>query len=146
MKFTEPYKYQRHFQLYMIKYLPLLLILLVSCTLPVVDWDTISVPTSLRWNLPAPTENVTRSYHPVEGRILSDLVPEEKDIIQRMNARLECLDGSRAQRIDVVNDLGCVDCYEEWVMYCPTDNQFLVVVSEQSSRGGFFLFEGRSFG
>ena len=130
----------------MIKYLPLLLILLVSCTPPVVDWDTVSVPTSVRWTLPAPTENVTRSYHPVEGRILSDLVPEEKEIIQRMNARGECSDGSLAQRMEVVKQDLCVDCYEEWVMYCPTDNQFLVVVSEESSRGGFFLFEGRPFG
>jgi len=40
LKSTKPYKYQRHFQLYMIKYLPLLLMLLVSCTPPVVDVDT----------------------------------------------------------------------------------------------------------
>ncbi|MDO8656305.1 MAG: hypothetical protein Q7K45_03625 [Nanoarchaeota archaeon] len=98
------------------------------------------------WPLPVPTANLARAYHPRDGRLLYDSIQEEKEIIQRMNARLECSDGSVAQRIEVVGDFGCVDCYEEWVIDCPNDNQFLVVVSEVSSRGGFFLFEGRPFG
>ena len=130
----------------MIKYLALLMVLLVSCTPQVVDGDTTLSPTTVRWNLPAPTVNYTRAYHPQDGRILSDLVPGEKEIIQRMNVRLECLDGSQAQRIEVVSQDLCVDCYEEWVIDCPNENQFLVVVSEQSARGGWYLFEGKPFG
>ncbi len=97
------------------------------------------------WPLPQPTVNLSRIYHPSEGRLLRDSIPGDKEIIQRMNVRLECKDNSRAQRIDVVEQDFCVDCYQEWVIDCANDNQFLVVVSEESSRGGFFLFEGRPF-
>lgn len=138
------YKYKGSSLFSMMKYLPLLMMLLVSCTPPVIE-DTLEPSAKMYWDLPLPTENLTRSYHPADGIALRDSIEVEKEIIQRMNARLECLDGSAAQRIEVVQQDLCVDCYREWVIDCPNDNQFLVVVSEETSRGGFFLFEGRPF-
>ncbi len=130
----------------MMKYLPLLMMLLVSCApITTIIGDPLP-PTTPGWESPEPTANVTRNYYPGEGRGLQDSISKDKEIIQRMNVRLECLDGSAAQRIEVVQQDLCVDCYEEWVIDCSNDNTFLVVVSEESSRGGFFLLEGRPFG
>ncbi len=70
--------------------------------------------------------------------------PEDLKIIQRFNVRKECLDGSKVKEIWILKpEPEMTDSAYEKLMYCESENKFLVVKSFGIAGANFYLYEGK---